>query len=80
MARGADSLARPVVATAVGGGPEAVMDGATGLLVPSGDPAPPADRIAAILDAPARAHAMGRAGRDRTEAMHATLVSWRRSG
>lgn len=56
---------RPVVASAVGGLPEIVDDGRTGLLVPPGDP----DAIAAALDAlvadPARAAAMGAAGRRR---------------
>jgi glycosyltransferase involved in cell wall biosynthesis len=37
---------RPVVATAVGGTPEAVVDGETGLLVPSRD----VDALAAVLD------------------------------
>jgi glycosyltransferase involved in cell wall biosynthesis len=46
----------PVVATAVGGVPEIVEDGATGLLVPPGDPA----RFAAALDALAADPAMRR--------------------
>jgi starch synthase len=68
-----------VVATATGGIPEVVADGVTGLLVPieqardgSGTPLDPdrfardlAERINALLDDPARARAMGRAGRER---------------
>lgn len=45
----------PVVATAVGGIPEVIADGATGWLVPSGNPAELSRRIGAALDdAPAR--------------------------
>jgi glycosyltransferase involved in cell wall biosynthesis len=53
----------PVVATAVGGNPEAVRNGVTGFLVPPADPAALADRLTAVLrDEPARA-AMGEASR-----------------
>ena len=60
-----------VVASAVGGIPEVVDDGRTGLLVPY-DPADPAafeaglaQRIAELVADPARAEAMGAAGRER---------------
>jgi len=52
----------PVVASAVGGVPEAVREGETGYLVPPRDPAALADRLAACLRDPARARAMGEAG------------------
>ncbi|HVY15190.1 MAG TPA: glycosyltransferase family 4 protein [Rhodopila sp.] len=55
----------PVVATQVGGFPEMVADGETGLLVPPNDPDALAAALASLLDAPARAQAMGQAGYDR---------------
>ncbi|MEX2290174.1 MAG: glycogen synthase [Mycobacteriales bacterium] len=63
-----------VVASAVGGIPEVVVDGGTGLLVPydESDPrgfeAALAGSVAELLADPARAAAMGRAGRDRAVA------------
>jgi starch synthase len=54
-----------VVASRVGGIPEVVADGETGLLVPSDDPAALAGALNALLRNPARADAMGRAGRRR---------------
>lgn len=61
------AMARPVVATAVGGVPEAVTDGVTGYLVPPGDSSALARAIAAILADPAKAGVMGRAARERVE-------------
>lgn len=43
---------RPMVATAVGGIPEAVTDGVSGLLVPPGDPAALADALVRVLGDP----------------------------
>jgi alpha-maltose-1-phosphate synthase len=54
-----------VVASRVGGIPEVVSDGETGLLVPPDDPAALADALDALLGDPGRADAMGRAGRQR---------------
>lgn len=54
---------KPVVASRVGGVPEAVVEGQTGLLVPPGDPAALAEALLALLEDPARAAAMGAAGR-----------------
>lgn len=55
----------PVVATAVGGTPEVVEDGVTGVLVPVGRPQPLTDAIARLAgDGPARRR-MGAAGRER---------------
>ena len=62
------AFARPVVATAAGGIPEAVEDGTTGRVVPVRDPAALADALVAVLDrSRARARAMGAAGRRRFE-------------
>lgn len=62
------AAARPVVCTAVGGIPEAVDEGGTGHLVPPGDPAALADALRRLLRDPARARAMGAAGRARLDA------------
>jgi glycosyltransferase involved in cell wall biosynthesis len=53
----------PVIASAVGGIPEQVLDGQTGWLVPPGDERALADRLAELLASGDRAPAMGRAGR-----------------
>jgi phosphatidylinositol alpha-mannosyltransferase len=56
---------RPVVASNIPGYAAVLRDGIDGLLVPPGDPAALADALAAILDDPNRALAMGEAGRER---------------
>jgi len=57
------AAARPVVATNVGGVPNLVQDGQTGLLVPPRDPAAVARACVALLNDPVRRRAMGEAGR-----------------
>jgi glycosyltransferase involved in cell wall biosynthesis len=54
----------PVVATRVGGTPEVVEDGRTGLLVPPGDPRTLAAAIVRLLRQPDYAGALGKAGRE----------------
>lgn len=56
-------MERPLVATRVGGMPEAVRDGETGLLVPPSDPVALAAAILRLLDNRDEALAFGRAGR-----------------
>jgi glycosyltransferase involved in cell wall biosynthesis len=58
---------RPVIATAVEGMPELIVDGETGRLVPPRDPAALADAILAVTADPAAAQALARAGRKRVE-------------
>jgi glycosyltransferase involved in cell wall biosynthesis len=55
----------PVVATAVGGSPELVQHGRTGLLVPPRDPGALAEAIATMLDNPERGREIGALGRQR---------------
>ena len=57
-----------VVASAVGGIPEVVSDGETGLLVPPDDPGALAGALNALIADPAHATALGRAGRERAVA------------
>ena len=55
----------PVVATRVGGNPETVLEGVTGIIVPSDDPEALAEALCQLLSNPARAQGMGAAGRQR---------------
>jgi glycosyltransferase involved in cell wall biosynthesis len=58
---------KPVVASDLAGLPLAVADGATGLLVPPGDPGALAAAVGALLADPERARRLGAAGRRRVE-------------
>lgn len=60
---------RPLVATAVGGVHDVIVDGETGLLVRPGDPEAIASAIRYVLSDRARAIAMGRAGSRRARAL-----------
>ncbi len=79
----------PVVATRVGGVPEVVVDGATGVLVPSADAAALAAGLGRVLDDPAWSAGLARAARSaigdfdagtmvrRTEALYDELAGGR---
>ena len=58
----------PVVATAVGGVPEAVEDGRTGILVPPHDPRALAQGLLKLSDNPPLRSALGAAARERSRA------------
>jgi glycosyltransferase involved in cell wall biosynthesis len=61
------AMSRPIVATEVGGVPDIVLAGETGLVVRPADPLALADAVRALLDDPARAARLGAAGRARAE-------------
>ncbi len=59
------ALGKPAVVTRVGGLPEVVDDGVTGLLVPSGEPGSLAGAIVRLLEDPGLRDRLGEAGRRR---------------
>jgi sugar transferase (PEP-CTERM/EpsH1 system associated) len=61
------AMGLPVVATAVGGNPEVVAHGETGLVVPAGSPERLAEALLALIRHPNQARRMGQAGRQRVE-------------
>lgn len=63
----ASALGVPVVATRVGGLPEVVVDGETGLLVPPRDPDAIASAVSQFLDHPGLAHRLADNGRQRVQ-------------
>ena len=64
------ACARPAVAYRFGAPAEAIVDGATGLLVEQGDLAALAGALAELLAAPGRARALGLAARERVRALY----------
>lgn len=66
----AQARARPVVASRIGGIPEMIEDGRTGLLVPPGDAEALAVAIRRLLDRPQEAAAMGKLARQNVEKIH----------
>lgn len=64
----AQSQGLAVIATAVSGVPELIVDGTTGVLVPEGQPEWLAGALAALIADPARRGALGQAGLERARA------------
>ncbi|HEY7018486.1 MAG TPA: glycosyltransferase family 4 protein [Gaiellaceae bacterium] len=64
--------ALPCITTDVGGLPEVVDDGRTGLLVPPDDPPALAEALISLLSDPARAEQLGRAGHEKVR----TQLTW----
>jgi glycosyltransferase involved in cell wall biosynthesis len=65
---------RPVIASAVGGLPDMVLDGTTGILVPPGDVQALRASIVQLLADPGRRASMGQAGRERAGGYSASVV------
>jgi glycogen(starch) synthase len=63
----AAQMARPVVATRVGGLPELVVEGETGWLVQQEDSKALAEAVALLIEHPARAQQMGQAAQHRAQ-------------
>lgn len=72
------AAARPIVAASVGGIPELIADGATGLLVPPRDPHALATALRRLLEAPDEARRMGEAARIAVRARYAAETMARR--
>jgi glycosyltransferase involved in cell wall biosynthesis len=64
----------PVVATAMGGIPDLVVEGQTGRLVPPGDASALAAAIESLLADPAAVARLGQAGRRRSELFTASAI------
>lgn len=74
----AQSMQVPVVASAIGGMPEGLLDGETGFLVPEADVAAIADRVRRLYEDPGRVQRMGLAGRRFVEARYDIAATTRR--
>lgn len=68
---------RPLVVSAVGGLPDLVADGETGLLVPPGDASALRDALGQLLSAPLLRGRMGRAARERARRFTVSTVTER---
>jgi len=73
------SMGLPVVATRVGGIPEPIQDGSTGLLVKPGDPEDLAAALVAVLTDEPKRLAMGEAARRRVLENHTLEAMVRRT-
>jgi glycosyltransferase involved in cell wall biosynthesis len=69
------AMGKAVVVTRTRGQVDVIRDGESGLYVPPGDPVALRTAIRYLLDNPAEAERMGRAGRATVEAHH-TLDRW----
>ena len=74
VAMEAMATGRPVIAARIGGLPEIVADGETGILVPPADADALRAAMARLIGDPALAARMGAAGRQRVTAFHASTV------
>ncbi len=72
------SVARPVIATRVGGVPELVADGETGILIAFDRPSDMAAALVGLARDPARAVRLGRAGRARQQRVFSIEAMTRR--
>jgi glycosyltransferase involved in cell wall biosynthesis len=79
VARQAMAHGRPVVATTVGGLPEAVVDGGTGLLVPAGDSGALRAALERLLSDGELRRKLGAAGRDRVRERFSRAVAARQT-
>ncbi len=74
VAMEAMAAGKPVIASRIGGLPEIVADGDTGILVPPDDAGALRAAMARLIADPALAAAMGSVGRERVTAFHASNV------
>jgi colanic acid/amylovoran biosynthesis glycosyltransferase len=74
----AQSMQVPVIASAIGGMPEGLLDGESGFLVPEADIAAIADRVRLLYEDPGRVQRMGLAGRRFVEGRYDIANSTRR--
>jgi glycosyltransferase involved in cell wall biosynthesis len=77
--REALAVETPVIGTNLEGVPELITDGETGLLVPPRNPDALAQAVLRMVENPARAKAMARAGRKRVEGRFSTAVKVERT-
>jgi glycosyltransferase involved in cell wall biosynthesis len=63
------AMGKPVIASRVGGIPEAVEDGVTGILVPPANSRKLAEALVVLLENSALRQSMGKAGRERVETL-----------
>jgi len=77
--REALAVETPVIGTCLEGIPELITDGETGLLVPPRNPEALAQAILRLVENPARARALARAGRKRVEARFSTATKVERT-